>query len=167
MKRLDEEKQRLAEEALSRADRIRKRYERIFPEYADDFESSAIWGAVRAASEYQTDKGQTWERWSKMCITNEIKEFLRTAYVRQNRISWCTDKVMEFESDKDPSEEIASNENFERMISMLPSKYTKLMKLIYLDGMYAAEAGRSIGLSDQQSCRLHKQAIEILKRKVA
>jgi hypothetical protein len=42
---LTESQQSLAVEAISRADRIARRYTRIFPEHEQDFKSSALWGS--------------------------------------------------------------------------------------------------------------------------
>src|SRR5215212_4336891 len=87
MERLTEQQQALAEEAVSRAKRIAERYARIFPEHAEDFESSANWGVVRAASSYEPDKNGVWERWSSLAIRGEIKDFLDNSY-HKRRTLW-------------------------------------------------------------------------------
>src|SRR3954469_4029153 len=86
MDRLTEQQQKLAEEAVSRAKRIAERYARIFPEHEDDFESSANWGVVRAASSYRPELNGVWERWSGLAIRGEIKDFLDNSYLKRRRL---------------------------------------------------------------------------------
>jgi DNA-directed RNA polymerase specialized sigma subunit len=76
MQPLNESQQVLAEDAHEVAERIAKRYARIFPEYEQDLESAANYGAVRAAASYVPEMNGVWERWTKLCIKGEIKDFL-------------------------------------------------------------------------------------------
>ena len=165
MLRLDDEKMRLAEESVERAKRITKRYAKLFPEHADDFMSSALWGAVRAASEYEPDWGTTWMRWSTMLIKHEIHSFLRSASLRKanQRAGIKTlqrEYSPEFVEDHD-------SDNVEQILGLLPVRYSTLMRLIYVNGMTASDAGQMLGMTGNCGCKIHKRALAILKRRVA
>src|SRR5690606_12462402 len=79
---LTPEQQRLAAEAVPTAEGIARRYAAMFPEHAADIESSAYFGAVRAASEYRPDEGAAWSYWKTLCIRGEVREFLRSGQAK-------------------------------------------------------------------------------------
>lgn len=145
------------------ADRIARRYARIFPEYAADIESSAHMGAVRAAAKFASESG-VWERWSKLHITGEVKEFLRSHWVCRHEKTAPQESLDTIEDEaSDPTRRIESAESFNQLTRQLTKRQRQVVNLVYVYGMTAAEAGRSLGLSQKEGCRIHQRAIRSLR----
>jgi RNA polymerase sigma factor (sigma-70 family) len=160
--RLDPLQRRLATLMSAKAGKIAKRYARLNPRYAQDIESSAYWGAVRAAREYDKSRDdRVWLRWSSLLISYEIREFLRSAWVRH--ASQAEEEVLEeLESSDRPMCE-AEQDGFDRLVGMLTPTQRDVCALVYRAGMSPAEAGRALGMKGRRGCRVHKEAVERLR----
>jgi DNA-directed RNA polymerase specialized sigma subunit len=168
MDRLDEGKQALAEEALVRAKRIADRYARIFPEHADDFESAACWGAVRAASTYDAGlpDADKWDRWSGLCIRGEIKDFLDNSYLKRRK-SWPDEAMLRIVAEGEDARLSDAADAMEHLLSLLPEKYRNLCHLIYRMGLDPGAAGRALGYSKFHGNKMHDWAIDYLRKQLA
>jgi RNA polymerase sigma factor (sigma-70 family) len=159
---LTESQQSLAVEAISRADRIARRYTRIFPEHEQDFKSSALWGVVRAASSFDPVKGEVWERWSLLAIKGEIKDFLNNSYFKMRcRI---TDEELLVDNRSDYTDK---TERIRELLSKLPGKHRELCELVYFEGLSLSAAGLTLGLSESHGRWIHREAIELLRSELA
>lgn len=151
----------LAEEDALRAAAIAARWAKLFPPYhEDDFQSSAQWGAFRAALKFNPEKGTPWKRWRDFCIRREIKRFIGRHITGQRVSCWPQDALESIEGKPLDS-------SFEETIAVLPEKYRDVLRLIYRDGMSATAAGKSLGYSGHHGTKLHNQALSLLKRHVA
>lgn len=148
----------LAEDAVERSKKIAARYARIFPKHEADLLSSAQFGAAKALGDWNPDEGATWNYWLGVRVKCEIRMYLRKAAQRRER-----SPKMEF--DALPARPDGSG--FAELISVLPEKFIPLMKLIYEEGITPASAGVELGYTKQHGCRLHKEALAILREKVA
>jgi DNA-directed RNA polymerase specialized sigma subunit len=166
MDRLDEGQQALAEEALVRAKRIADRYARIFPEYADDFESAANFGAVRAAGTFDTEKNGKWDRWSGLCIRGEIKDFLDNSYLKRRKLV-PGEALLRVVSRGEETRLADAADALEYLLSLLPEKHRNLCALIYKMGLDPGAAGRALGYSKFYGNAMHKWAIDYLRKQLA
>ena len=168
MVRLDEGKQALAEEALVRARRIADRYARIFPEYADDFESAASYGAVRAASTYDADipNADKWDRWSGLCIRGEIKDFLDNSYLKRRKL-WPQEALVLHVDKCEDTRLSDAAEAVDHLLSLLPDKYKPLCHLVYKMGLDPGAAATALGYKRTHGYWIHDKAIEFLRNHLA
>lgn len=166
LKALDAEKQALAASAVKKAERISERWERLFPEYADELKSSALWGVMRAASSYQESGGETWERWLKMCVNGEAKNFLGQRYTKM-RVLWPQEALEGVADDSETDSEPEYSEAIHNILGRLTKRQRELCELVYLKGMTPHAAGLVMGIRPNNACRLHQQAIERLRQSMA
>lgn len=98
------------------------RYARVFPEHAEELESSALRGAVRAASTWTPDGGVVWRRWSRMLGSGEMKNFLVSPQV-QNHSTLDTESIDDLQSRAAASRTAGittdDNDSLGRMLSIL------------------------------------------------
>lgn len=174
MKQLDRARQILAEKAMKRAGDIARRYAQLFPGDEDDFRSSAAWGVIRAAASFDQEGGETWERWSSMCVRGEIRDFLQSAHMRRkgSRVDGDLDELGLEECailDDGPSEieRIEASESFDRILDLLPPRHRDLCDLVYRDSMNPYSAGQALGMTGESGCRLHRDALRILRESLA
>lgn len=159
---LDAGRQALAQSAMIDADRIAKRYARIFPEFADDLASSAHMGAVQAAASYASDSG-VWERWKRLHISGEVRDFLKSHWVRRHDRRAAPESLDDLEDGESDYARIDAAESFEHMTRSLTVRQREVVNLVYVYGMRPAEAGRALGLSQKEGCRIHQRAIRSLR----
>ena len=166
MNPLDEGKQALAVKATRKAKRIADWYARFLPQYADDLESAACLGAVRAASTFNPDVSKVWDRWTMLCIHGEVKDFIDSSYLKRRGDECELDNNIE---DKHLSSdcELDAQEEFDHLLSKLPERYRRLIDMVYRLGMWPGEAGRALGYTTRHGNKLHNQAIAELRRKLA
>ena len=133
MDRLDPLSRALATNAVSTAEQIAARYAKVFPRYADDIQSSAYWGAVRAATEYDKARSETtkWNYWSKFRITNEVKDFLRSTWVERAarpRDDW--DEAIADPSADKAIEDVDTRDEYERLLLYLTPEQQRLLDAV-------------------------------------
>ena len=164
---LNEIQQELAIESVERAEKIAERYSRIFPQHAQEFHSSALWGVMRAASSFDPDKGQIWERWSRLSINGEIKDFLSGSYVKvckslpEHEAKQIIDNHRIGVFDDEPDDSI------DKLLDRLPEKHKELCRLVYYEGLGATEAGIALGFSHSYGSRIHQEAMNFLRHELA
>jgi RNA polymerase sigma factor (sigma-70 family) len=161
---LTESQQSLAVEAVSRAERIARRYARIFPEHEHEFRSSALWGVVRAASSYDPVKGETWERWSLLAAKGEISDFLDNSYLKRRSSIANEESLLDNQSELEYSDK---TDRVRELLSTLPGKHRELCEIVYLEGVSPSAAARTMGLSESSGRRIHIEAMELLRLELA
>lgn len=168
MDRLNESQQALAEEATVRANAVAKRFTRIYPEYEQDIESAANFGAVRAASTYIPEMNGVWGRWSGLCIRGEIQNFLGSPSIRGRRL-WSDEALEAVQAEQRAAEnvELDASLSYERLMGLLPEKHRQLCEMIYGQGMTASNAAKHMGYSPNHGSKIHKEAIAILRKSLA
>jgi RNA polymerase sigma factor (sigma-70 family) len=163
---LNAKQQILAEEALQRADKIAQRYSRIFPEHVDDIKSSASYGAIRAASSFEPDKGGVWDRWLAVCVKGEIQSCLdRPDIQRSQTLTLYALKDAAMSNDSFELVDIA--DSLDRLLKALPGNRRTLCELIYKCGLTITEAARSLGISRDNANRIHQSAMHTLRLHLA
>lgn len=158
---LTPEGQALAEMAIAEADRIAKRYARMFPEHADELSSSAHLGVVRAAAKFAAD--DVWKRWCRIHITSELRDFLRSLGRRCDKPTSQESLEAIEDEESDPARLIDAADSFSHMTRSLTPRQREVVNLVYVHGMTPAEAGRSLGLARAEGCKIHQRAIRSLR----
>ena len=161
MERLDPLQKSLAKTATRRARAIAHRYAKKHPEYAEDIESAAYWGAIQAASRYNHNVPGTWRRWSGFFINMAVLEFLRTSWVRRTRLLDDDElkQLIETASEDEDHEEV----DIKPLLRGLPVTHMKLCSLVYLQGLSLAEAGKKLGMKPERAYRVHSEAIKRIR----
>lgn len=163
---LTEDQQVLAASALKTAKRLTGRYARINPQHADGIESSACWGAVRAAVTFK-DAGVPWKRWRDRRILSEIRDFLRSAETESRNALWAEPIVAVSCVDHDDTPRFEDREWLERALALLPPQQQKLCNLVYVMGMSVRDAGKALGYTPTHGCKIHREAVKMLKKSFA
>ena len=171
MQPLSNNQQRLAEEATRSANEIALRYERIFPQYADDIESAAYYGAVRAAATYEPDLSGVWDRWSGMCIKGEIHDFLDSAYCRHKKKWIDTLDASGLDEREDVRGEASlalmdARLSHSRLMCLLPTKHRILCELMCENNLTAYQASVMLGQSGNHGNKLYQEAISLLRKRL-
>jgi len=160
---LTEAQQCLAAEAVGRADRIAERYAKIFPKHEQEFKSSALWGVMRAASSFDPDKGDIWERWSALAMEGEILDLIDAPYYKRFQSLNFTELIPDMRQMSADLDQDESNANVRKILCGLPPKHRELCDLVYTQGLSAAEAGLSLGLSEKHGRKIHSEAMVFLR----
>lgn len=168
MERLTDEQRERASDSVLLAESVAARYTRIFPEYEQDLRSAASYGAVRAAATYTPEMNGVWERWSGLCISGEIKDFLNSSYCKHRKL-WTQDalEAVAFVQSAIEDGRADANLSFDHLIGSLPAKHRELCYRIYTEGMTAGEAGMSLGYTANHGNKLHRAALAMLREQFA
>lgn len=169
MEPLTTDQQELAGKGIKTANRIAQRYAKVFPEHAEDLESSATWGTVRAASSWNPDKGACWNRWLIKSVRLEVQKFLRSGYVRHHKPcfeEWIDEAVDDRQVDPACEQSEESKQEIEAMLSLLPERQREVCSLVYKNGITPSQAGVALGFSAIYGRKLHQRAIEWLRKRL-
>ena len=161
---LNEEQKTLASKSYRSTMNMTRRYKRQYPQFADDIESSAYWGLIRAAASYDKDRGQAWRKWATQCVHGEMREFLSGKHVSNPPSNLRVEHIEFHYVDRDPTEQI---DELRELLKSLPEQHRRVCEFYYRDGMSDREISIKIGLSRSSIQRIHKESLEMLKRKLA
>ena len=167
MNRLDPLQRHLATNAVSTADRIAAKYAKVFPQYADDIESAAYWGAVRAAAEYDKSKSLThlWATWSKFVINCEVKEFLRSPWAKKCKQLGCADMDnMPALATANPTDTM---DEYEHALSRLTEKQRRIIQTVNECNGSIQGAADTLGMTCAYAETCYWRAVQKLKREYA
>lgn len=165
LKSLNEERRDLAAKSVKYADRVAERWERAFPEHVGDLKSSATWGGMRAASTYEEESGQAWDRWLKMCVQGSVKNFLGSRQTRELNKTESIDNVDEIPvTDEDWYER---NDALDALLARLTRRQRELCELIYRYGMSSADASKELGMTPKLGWKIHNAALDRLRKSMA
>lgn len=162
---LNESKQILAAQAAIKSKGVTEKYKKRLPYLADDIESAANWGAVRAAATYSSEGGDSWERWSKRIIKFSIHETIQQECVRDaNRIHFMDVKQPLVSDDKAHCEdEPTDGKLVVALLETLDGRERMVCDLVYKQGQSLIEAAQLMGIGRPYATKLHQRALAKLK----
>lgn len=163
---LDESTRILAAAAAIKAKGITERYKKKCPRIADEIESAATWGAVRAANTYRPDGGQSWDRWSDLCIEGSVRTTMKEERLRdEQRIHFKDLKKSNGRRPEEGSYNLAPQEAADvlGLIGTLRGHEHTVCDLVYREGKSLAEAASEIGIQRAYATKLHQRALARLR----
>lgn len=166
MKALDKTKQALAEDAVRRHQKLAQWYEERLPRLTAEIESAANLGAVRAAASFIPHTKASWKRWSGLCVRSEIKDFLRSTYLRRQEL-WGQDELEAILDERGKGDTVEERDALEGLLALLPARHRDLCRLVYRDGLSPYSAGQSLGVTGKHGCKIHGEALRILRDTLA
>lgn len=163
MRPLSEEQKELAALAVDQTTRIAKRWSKLRPEYADELQSAAHLAAMKAAETYDEAGGQSWSRWVEMWARCYSVKFLKTRYASQGLGD--SSAALDDACDEDSgASTIDGMEAVRALLARLTKRQREICELVYVNGMTPYSAGRTLGIRPENACRLHRGAIEKLRK---
>jgi DNA-directed RNA polymerase specialized sigma24 family protein len=163
--RLDPLDRALATNAVGTAEQIAAKYAKVFPQNADDIESSAYWGAVKAATEYDAARSEnvTWRNWSKFRISNEIRDFLRSSWVQR-----ATMLGLDFEEIGDPTtgkvvEDVDDKDECAYLRGLLTPAQQRLLDAVRGNGGSVEDAAHVLGVTYDYARKCYSRSVERLR----
>jgi RNA polymerase sigma factor (sigma-70 family) len=169
MNPLTTEQQELAADGFKPATDIAKRYAKLFPEHADDIESSAAWGSIRAAATWDYDKGAMFGRWLDMCVNSEIQNFIDRSKIRRHKPlpdRYDDAETNEAEADLE-KEEVEANRRLNMLLAYLPESQRRICELVYRHGVTPSEAGPLVGVTASTGIKQHRASLAILRERMS
>jgi RNA polymerase sigma factor (sigma-70 family) len=157
---LTSDQRRLAADGAHRVEGVAARYARHFPSHADDIQSAALLGVIRAAGTY--DDTKVWDYWVKKKAQWEICRFLKKTFKR--RVPQAQfDKRMSVPDNHDYFAQVDADDAIEGLLKPLEPRTQALFRLVYLSGMAITEAAEVLRVPLRTCHRLLNEARENLK----
>ena len=163
--RLDPLDRALATIAVRSAATIAAKYAKVFPQYADDIESSAYWGAVKAATEYNAARSEnvTWRNWSKFRISNEIRDFLRSSWVQRATVPGSDFKEVVDPASGKPVVDIDDKDECAYLRGLLTPAQQRLLDAVRGNGGSVEDAAHVLGVTYDYARKCYSRSVERLR----
>lgn len=169
VERLSDNRRELAARAVGMAAVVARDAARTWARMAQDdlpeLRSAAFWGAVRAASSWDPDKGP-FEYWARLHARAEIREFLSKRARRRRRkpppchLEYAHSVPDDRGADTD---RVDAEDRFDALVRGLPTQHRDLCVQIYRHGLSLTDAALAVGLSKSRACRVHQEALAMLR----
>lgn len=161
--RLNPEQELLVIQHLKFAKRVAVRVGQKHPRYAQEIESAAYLGLVKAALRFDAELGYQFWTYAKRCIRGAIKDALvreiphgfrenpeGAPYFTSLSGDGCgleeCGRVLGASPDGDVDEELRSIDDFEARIAAVPGHYKELLRLLFLRDLTLTRASRVLGI---------------------
>lgn len=169
--------QQLAAEFLPLARALARPLKRMFRQWGDDFESAACMALVEAARAFQPGRNIRFATFARFRIKGALHDvgramshdgWDRTHVKKIPKIQRLTPINEERSSPLNSSRpaavgaEVDAIDSVERLLRRLPRRNAAVCRLCYLEGQTQTEIARTLGVSQSEVTRLHRQGIELL-----